>query len=157
MAVPLSFGIFLVLGVLAVYIVKRFNYSKSSAYLPLPPGPKGLPIVGNFNDLPKPGVLEAHHWVKHKDLYGPVSSITVFGKTFIIINDAQVALDLLRDRSINNSGRPSMPFCEMWAAIDSCLLALLMLTVFTGLAGRILLDSWGTQNCSKLIERISPR
>lgn len=37
---------------------------------PLPPGPKGLPLLGNLNDLPKPGVLEAHHWLKHKDLYG---------------------------------------------------------------------------------------
>lgn len=29
-----------------------------------------MPFVGNLNDLPKPGVLEAHHWLKHKDLYG---------------------------------------------------------------------------------------
>lgn len=37
---------------------------------PLPPGPKGLPLIGNLKDMPPPGVLEAHHWLKHKELYG---------------------------------------------------------------------------------------
>ena len=43
---------------------------RTSTRAPLPPGPKGLPLLGNLNDLPQPGVLEAHHWLKHKDLYG---------------------------------------------------------------------------------------
>lgn len=113
MALPLPVWLIALIGFLAVYVVKRFVQSRSSSKLPLPPGPKGLPFIGNFNDLPPPSILEAEHWAKHKDLYGPVSSITVLGKTFVIINDSQIALDLLRDRSINNSGRPSMPFCEM--------------------------------------------
>lgn len=41
---------------------------------PLPPGPKGLPLVGNLSHLPPPGVFEAHHWLKFKDLYGTTSS-----------------------------------------------------------------------------------
>lgn len=40
---------------------------------PLPPGPKGLPLVGNLNDLPQPGKLEAHHWLEHRELYGSAS------------------------------------------------------------------------------------
>jgi hypothetical protein len=43
----------------------RYTYRPS-----LPPGPKGALFVGNINDLPKPGVLEAHHWLKHKEIYG---------------------------------------------------------------------------------------
>ncbi|KAF5672216.1 oxidoreductase [Fusarium denticulatum] len=42
---------------------------------PLPPGPKGLPLIGNLNDLPPPGVFEAHHWLKFKDLYGATRSV----------------------------------------------------------------------------------
>lgn len=59
-----------VLFALAVlYAIKRLVRSKSSDK-PLPPGPKGIPFLGNVNDLPKPGMLECHHWLKHKDLYG---------------------------------------------------------------------------------------
>lgn len=45
-------------------------FSTGNGNPPLPPGPKGLPVAGNLNDLPKPGVLEAQHWLKHKDIYG---------------------------------------------------------------------------------------
>jgi hypothetical protein len=36
----------------------------------LPPGPKGLPIVGNLFDLPPKGSEPGLHWLRHKDLYG---------------------------------------------------------------------------------------
>ncbi|GKT42926.1 multifunctional cytochrome P450 monooxygenase af510 [Colletotrichum spaethianum] len=62
--------------VIASYLVERvFSTLKNGRRPPLPPGPKGLPIVGNVNDLPKPGVLEAHHWVKHKELYGQFNNM----------------------------------------------------------------------------------
>ncbi|KAI1814974.1 putative cytochrome P450 oxidoreductase OrdA-like protein [Poronia punctata] len=104
---------------------------------PLPPGPKGLPVLGNLNDLPKPGVLEAHHWLEHKKLYGkfsstselvpaygdeeltlrclspstgPISSVTVLGQSIIIINDAQLAFELLEKRSAKYSSRPNQVF-----------------------------------------------
>lgn len=59
----------LAIGLVIVVILKR-SFGTATGNLPLPPGPKGLPLAGNLNDLPKPGVLEAHHWLKHKDLYG---------------------------------------------------------------------------------------
>lgn len=66
---PSSSAVFcLVLGLATLYAVVRRSRNANRA--PLPPGPKGLPLLGNLNDLPKPGVLEAHHWLKHKDLYG---------------------------------------------------------------------------------------
>lgn len=78
--------------------------------LPLPPGPRGLPILGNVSDMPKPDVLECHHWFEHKKKYGPISSVTTMGQTIVIINDATIALDLLRDRSAIYSSRPSLTF-----------------------------------------------
>ncbi|KAF5722024.1 oxidoreductase [Fusarium mundagurra] len=75
---------------------------------PLPPGPKGLPLVGNLNDLPPPGVFEAHHWLKFKDIYGPISSITVMGQTIIIVNNWKLASQLLDKRSAKHSSRPKI-------------------------------------------------
>lgn len=55
-------------GVLLVlYLIsKKLRGNK----LPLPPGPKPLPILGNILDFPKHGVHEARFWTKHKALYG---------------------------------------------------------------------------------------
>lgn len=64
-------AISLAIGVVFVYIASKVvQFFKNGGNPPLPPGPKGLPIVGNLNDLPKPGEFEAHHWLKHKELYG---------------------------------------------------------------------------------------
>ncbi|KAJ4328639.1 hypothetical protein N0V84_000828 [Fusarium piperis] len=97
------------ISVFIVLILKHF-LSTANGNPPLPPGPKGLPLVGNLSDLPNPGVLEAHHWLKHKDLYGPISSVTVMGQTLVIINDAQLAFALLEKRSLKHSSRPRQIF-----------------------------------------------
>ncbi|KAF1943820.1 cytochrome P450 [Clathrospora elynae] len=97
------------LSILILYILNRLIRPQKHI-LPLPPGPKGIPLLGNINDLPEPGILECHHWLKHKDLYGPISSITVLGQTFVIINDADIALELLRDRAAIYSERPTMVY-----------------------------------------------
>jgi hypothetical protein len=76
----------------------------------LPPGPRGLPLLGNLKDLAPPGKPEFLHWLKHKDLYGPISSITVLGQTMVFIHDRNIALDLLEKRAVVHSGRPKMKF-----------------------------------------------
>ncbi|KAM0270336.1 hypothetical protein ACHAPA_003520 [Fusarium lateritium] len=103
---------------LVVYLVLRaFQASKLP---PLPPGPRRLPVLGNLRDLPPPGMLEATHWLKHKKLYGPISSVTVMGQTIVVINDARIAFELLDKRSIKYSSRPKMVFAgEMVGWEDS--------------------------------------
>lgn len=64
---------FLALGLtvaIAVIFLKLLSVFSHVGRPKLPPGPKGLPGIGNLNDMPPPGVLEAHHWLKHKELYG---------------------------------------------------------------------------------------
>lgn len=81
----------------------------------LPPGPRGLPLLDNIHDLPSPGTSEYLHWLKHKDLYGPISSVTVLGQSIILLNDKNIALELLEKRSSIHSGRPDLKF-----AFDMC-------------------------------------
>ncbi|KAL4808097.1 cytochrome P450 [Aspergillus unguis] len=81
---------------------------------PLPPGPPSKFIIGNLNDLPGKDELPHVHFAKHKDLYGPISSLTIFGINIIIVNDANIANELLNKHSVQTSGRPHGEFaCEM--------------------------------------------
>ncbi|KAI0002705.1 cytochrome P450 oxidoreductase OrdA-like protein [Xylariaceae sp. FL0662B] len=77
---------------------------------PLPPGPTTWPIVGNITDLPPSSGPDWEFWARHKDLYGPISSITVLGTTIVILNSAQLTLELLEKRSNIYSSRPQLTF-----------------------------------------------
>ncbi|KAI5118229.1 hypothetical protein M0805_000725 [Coniferiporia weirii] len=97
------------LGLLTILLVARFVRSRNSKpTLPLPPGPRPLPLIENLLDLPKG--FEAFHWAKHKELYGPISSLSVFGTTIVILNDAQITLDFFEKRSAIYSDRPHFLF-----------------------------------------------
>ncbi|KAJ2989842.1 hypothetical protein NUW58_g3263 [Xylaria curta] len=101
------------IGLLTTYAVGRlFHLLKRGSQPPVPPGPKGLPLVGNLNNLPRPGVLEARHWLEHKTLFGPISSINILGKTIVIINDARLAFELFEKRSAKYSSRAKQIFAS---------------------------------------------
>lgn len=69
-----------ILGVVAWAAVGLLRESRQSgSSLPLPPGPKPKPLIGNLGDLPPPGAREWEHWAKHKELYGNYSIITCRG------------------------------------------------------------------------------
>ncbi|KAG6070738.1 hypothetical protein E4U33_004050 [Claviceps sp. LM78 group G4] len=85
----------------------------SSRRLPLPPGPKGLPIVGNIFDLPPAGMPEYEHWLKHKDAYGPISSISILGTTLVILHSYEAQQELLVRKSSKTTARPTFYFSRM--------------------------------------------
>lgn len=96
--------------VLISFIYRR--YIRKIAALGLPPGPKPLPVLGNITDLPPKGVPEFRHWLKHKEVYGPISSVTVMGQTLVIVHDKEAAHDLLEKNSITSSQRPTTEFAN---------------------------------------------
>ncbi|KAJ6451283.1 cytochrome P450 [Mycena sanguinolenta] len=74
---------------------------------PLPPGPWGLPVVGNILDLPTTNAWL--HFAKLGEVWGEILSLTVPGQTMIIVNSLQIAEDLLETHGANFSERPVMP------------------------------------------------
>ena len=101
---------FFLLICLTFWILKHLSPSRRN--LRLPPGPRAKPLIGNLLDLPPANALEFEFWARHKDLYGPISSLRVLGQTIVIINDARVAFDLLEKRSTKYSNRPSQVMSE---------------------------------------------
>ncbi|KAI1130849.1 cytochrome P450 [Nemania abortiva] len=91
---------------LSAFVYYVIRYLRNASRPPLPPGPKGLPLVGNLNDLPKGDSMETFHWLKHKEKYGPISSVTVMGQTIVILNDADLTFELFEKRSTKYSSRP---------------------------------------------------
>jgi hypothetical protein len=121
-----------ILAVVAYAAVKILLLVKNKERRPLPPGPKPWPVVGNITDLPKPGIREWEFWLEHKDKYGksdvlqfllvydtnfwfdtytgPISSVTAFGTTIVVLNSSEVAFELLDKRSAIYSSRPNLIF-----------------------------------------------
>ncbi|KAG5991738.1 hypothetical protein E4U52_003372 [Claviceps spartinae] len=101
------------LAALVTIILYSRRRSASSLRLPLPPGPKGLPIVGNVFDLPPAGIPEYEHWLKHKDAYGSISSISILGTTIIILHSYEAQRELLVKESSKTTARPIFYFSNM--------------------------------------------
>ncbi|KAG5938821.1 hypothetical protein E4U53_007933 [Claviceps sorghi] len=94
-------------------IVLYYPRSRSKSSLRLPPGPRGLPIVGNVFGLPPPDIPEYQHWLKLKDTYGPISSVTIFGTTLVILHSQEAVQELLVKKSSKTSARPAFHFADM--------------------------------------------
>ncbi|PNP78879.1 hypothetical protein FNYG_07744 [Fusarium nygamai] len=96
-----------ILASLSLFLVKHVLRPQKP---PLPPAPKGLPLLGNIRDLPPPGTLEWPHWQSHKEKYGPITSVSVLGQNFVILHDRQVIMDLLETRAMKSASRPKLVF-----------------------------------------------
>ena len=92
-----------------VLVALAIRVRPRSQRLRKPPGPPGLPFIGNMLDMPQE--YDWLHWQKHRDLYGPISKVSVLGTTIIILNDWQLAVDVLNKRSAIYSDRPITTFC----------------------------------------------
>ncbi|EIW58805.1 cytochrome P450 [Trametes versicolor FP-101664 SS1] len=79
--------------------------------LALPPGPPGIPVVGNVLDFP-----QSHYGAKFAELaakYGDLVYLELFGQPVVVVNSHDAAIDLLEKRSVNYSDRPRSVMSEL--------------------------------------------
>ncbi|KAI6095101.1 cytochrome P450 [Pisolithus croceorrhizus] len=101
----------LVLCLSAIFAIQRTRVYKTSAGLPLPPGPKGLPWLGSVLSI---NVVEP--WLTYQQWgkrYGDVVYSKALGGDYVTINNETVARELLDQRSAIYSDRPRLPSTEL--------------------------------------------
>ncbi|KAK7306938.1 hypothetical protein VNO77_39581 [Canavalia gladiata] len=93
----------LALPVLLFILFKKFRAIKNSS-LPRPPGPKGLPIIGNLHQLDNAN-LNFQLWELSKS-YGPLFSLQIGFKPAIVISNSKLAKEVLKDHDLDVCSRP---------------------------------------------------
>ncbi|SJL18710.1 related to cytochrome P450 CYP2 subfamily [Armillaria ostoyae] len=116
----LSFGAF---------VLYRLSLSILRRRLPLPPGPKRLPLIGNLWNVPRAADHPWRTYARWTTTYGDIFYLDISGNPTVVINSAQAAADLLEKRSGNYSDRPDftmiklagrdinfgfMRYCDQW-------------------------------------------
>ncbi|KAF8643363.1 hypothetical protein AX16_009091 [Volvariella volvacea WC 439] len=107
----LSIEIFLVLtaGVTVLFLLRR---RKSGAF---PPGPKGVPVLGNV-DLPT-----TQQWLTYtewKKTYGDLIGLQVLGQPIVLINKYEIVDELFNKRGSMYSDRPGFSLIQEWGGWD---------------------------------------
>ncbi|KAJ6548697.1 cytochrome P450 [Mycena capillaripes] len=97
----------LALGSWILYVTIR-SYTRSRSHKSLPPGPRGLPILGNLLDIPK-----SQEWLTFIEISrkydSDIISLNLAGDTVIVLNSFAAVDALLENKSAIYSDRPSFP------------------------------------------------
>ncbi|KAK1427256.1 hypothetical protein QVD17_15939 [Tagetes erecta] len=91
------FNIFFILN-------KLFTTFMSKTILPLPPGPPGLPVIGNFHQLDTFN-LPDHLWRLSKR-YGPLMSLRFGRVQTLVVSSAEMAKEVLKTKDLVFCNRP---------------------------------------------------
>jgi cytochrome P450 len=74
-----------------------FLKSKNQSSAPLPPGPKGLPLLGNLFGLDS----ELHsYFASLSQTYGPILKLQLGSKVGIVVSSASLAREMLKDHDV---------------------------------------------------------
>jgi hypothetical protein len=94
-------------GFLALLVLKRRNRRS----LPLPPGPRPLPLIGNLLDVPR-----EKEWLTYQAWhaqYGDVVYIEALGQKIVVLGSAAAVTELMEQRGAIYSDRPTTPMSQL--------------------------------------------
>ncbi|KAJ7069436.1 cytochrome P450 [Mycena amicta] len=95
--------------VVAIYaLARRFRPHRRQHFLPLPPGPKKLPLLGNLFDLPSERQWEAYQ--QWSEEYGSdIIHLDIAGTSIIVLSSVEATRELFEKRSSIYSDRAHSP------------------------------------------------
>ncbi|KAI0693295.1 CyP450 monooxygenase [Cerioporus squamosus] len=93
----------LIAVIVFLYFRSRAIWRNRSRGLPLPPGPKSLPYIGNISHMRKPEMWKAHRELCEK--YGDIVHVPVLGQRIMVLGSPRVLAELLDKRSSVTSDR----------------------------------------------------
>ncbi|KAK0480065.1 cytochrome P450 [Armillaria novae-zelandiae] len=97
---------------LAIFCVLLFHrFTRRSPSRRLPPGPRGLPLIGNLWDVP--AEYPWRTYAQRATTYGDVLYLDTPGNPTVVINSAQAAEELFEKRSGNYSDRPDFTMMKL--------------------------------------------
>jgi len=89
-----------------LFLLFFFKYSTTSKNPPFPPGPRGLPIVGNLHQL-EISSLHMQLWQFSKK-YGPLFSLQLGLRRVIVVSSPRLAKVVMKDHDLECCDRPNL-------------------------------------------------
>ncbi|KAF9033495.1 cytochrome P450 [Hymenopellis radicata] len=90
---------------ISLFVIRTLFLSLSRRTRPLPPGPKGLPLIGNLLNFP-----DVNSWIAFKDVGERYKSDIIYynvaGQDIVVVNTIEAATELFVKRSSIYSDRP---------------------------------------------------
>ncbi|TBU28897.1 cytochrome P450 [Dichomitus squalens] len=102
-----NYSTVLAFNVVLLLIVASWHIRKRHRNAHLPPSPPSDPIIGHYRIFPRSYQAEAFfEWSK---IYGDIFYLEILGRKIVVVNNYEMANELMDKRSANYSDRPVFP------------------------------------------------
>ncbi|KAH6819619.1 hypothetical protein C2S51_003222 [Perilla frutescens var. frutescens] len=90
-----------------MHLLLHKNKKKPSCKNNLPPGPRGLPLIGNLHQLAGATIL--HIYLSHlSKIHGPLLRLNLGSTAVVVVSSAKLAKQVLKDQDLTFCSRPKL-------------------------------------------------